>query len=83
MLILRLVLSLRRVGTSLPLWLYLAGERRADYEALFLSAGLLATYYHHLILTTCCLLLTTYYLLLTTYYLLLTTIYFLHMTHDS
>jgi hypothetical protein len=39
MLLLRLVLSLRRVGTTLPMHLYLSGERHAKYERLFQQQG--------------------------------------------
>lgn len=39
MLLLRLVLSLRRVGTSLPVHLYLSGDRHAKYERLFEEQG--------------------------------------------
>jgi hypothetical protein len=36
---LRLVLSLRRVRTVLPIFLCLSGERRSQYERLFTSLG--------------------------------------------
>ena len=39
MLLLRLVLSLRRVGTSLPMHLYLSGDRHAKYERPFEEQG--------------------------------------------
>ena len=39
LLLLRLVLSLRRVGTSLPMHLYLSGDRHAKYERLFEEQG--------------------------------------------
>ena len=39
MLMVRLVLSLRRVKTTLPIHLYLSGERREKYERLFRALG--------------------------------------------
>ena len=39
MLMLRLVLSLRRVGTTLPIHLYMAGQRYAKYESPFRELG--------------------------------------------